>query len=229
VRVLVVEDSARMGELLTRGLSEDGYAVDLATNATDGLWLAAEDRPDAIVLDVVLPDRDGFETCRALRDAGCTAPILMLTARDDVADRVRGLDAGADDYLTKPFAFAELLARVRALIRRGPSERPPVIRVGDLALDPASHRAWRGDVPLELTPKEFALLGYLMRFAGQARTRQQILEHVWDFAYSGDPNVVDVYVGYLRAKVDRPFGRRSIETVRGVGYRLADAGPREAA
>jgi two-component system OmpR family response regulator len=218
--LLIVEDSVRMASLLRRGLLEAGYAVEVATTGIDAVWQATETTFDAIVLDVLLPDIDGFEVCRRLRLAERWAPIVMLTARDDVADRVRGLDSGADDYLTKPFAFEELLARLRSLVRRGPAERPPVIRVDDLELDPAAHTIRRGDVPIELTKKEFALLQYLMAHPGEALSRQRLLEHVWDFAFDGDPNVVDVYVGYVRAKIDRPFGRRSIETVRGIGYRL---------
>jgi two-component system OmpR family response regulator len=220
MRVLVVEDSPKMASLLRRGLTEEGYAVDVVANGVDGVWLATEESFDAIVLDVVLPDIDGFEVCRRLRRANRWAPLLMLTARDDVSDRVRGLDAGADDYLTKPFAFEELFARVRSLVRRGPHERSPVLENGDLALDPAEHSVLRGGEPVHLTPKEFALLQYLMQHPGEALTRARLLEHVWDFAFDGDPNIVDVYVGYLREKIDRPFGRASVETVRGVGYRL---------
>jgi two-component system OmpR family response regulator len=220
MRLLVVEDSSRMADVLRRGLIEEGYAVDVAATGADAVWLASEAPFDAIVLDVVLPDIDGFEVCRRLRQAERWPPLLMLTARDDVSDRVRGLDAGADDYLTKPFAFEELLARVRSLVRRGPRDRSPTIRVGDLELDPAAHEVHRGGTPVMVTPKEFALLQYLMAHPDEALTRTRLLEHVWDFAFDGDPNVVDVYVGYLRAKIDRPFGRRSIETVRGVGYRL---------
>jgi two-component system OmpR family response regulator len=175
-----------------------------------------------ILLEVMLPDVDGFEVCRRLRAADRWAPILMLTARDGVQDRVAGLDVGADDYLTKPFSFDELFARVPALLRRGPSERPPVLEVGDLALDPATRRVSRGEEVIDLTPKEFGLLELFLRHPGEALSRTRILEHVWDFAYDGDSNVVDVYVRYLRQKVDRPFGRRSIETVRGVGYRLRE-------
>jgi two-component system OmpR family response regulator len=211
-----------MASLLRRGLTEEGYAVDVASNGVDGVWLATEESFDAIVLDVVLPDIDGFEVCRRLRRADRWAPLLMLTARDDVSDRVRGLDAGADDYLTKPFAFEELFARVRSLVRRGPHERAPILEVGDLALDPAEHSVRRGGEPVHVTPKEFALLQYLMQHPGEALTRPRLLEHVWDFAFDGDPNIVDVYVGYLRDKIDRPFGRASLETVRGVGYRLRD-------
>ncbi|MEP6637881.1 MAG: response regulator transcription factor [Chloroflexota bacterium] len=220
MRLLVVEDSLKMASLLRRGLTEEGYAVDVAPNGIDAVWLATEQTFDAIVLDIVLPDIDGFEVCRRLRTAGRWAPLLMLTARDDVSDRVRGLDAGADDYLTKPFAFDELVARVRALVRRGPHERLPVLVVGDLALDPADHSVRRGGDTVRVTPKEFALLQYFMEHAGEVLTRQRLLEHVWDFAFDGDPNIVDVYVGYLRDKIDRPFGRASLQTVRGVGYLL---------
>jgi two-component system OmpR family response regulator len=220
MRVLVVEDTPKMASLLRRGLSEEGYAVDVVGTGVDAVWLATEQSFDAIVLDVVLPDIDGFEVCRRLRRANRWAPLLMLTARDDVSDRVRGLDSGADDYLTKPFAFEELFARVRSLIRRGPHERSPILEVGDLALDPAEHSVRRGDHHVDLTPKEFALLQYLMRHPREALSRAQLLEHVWDFAFEGDPNIVDVYIGYLRDKIDRPFKRASVETVRGVGYRL---------
>jgi two-component system OmpR family response regulator len=220
MRVLVVEDHERMADLIRRGLEEDGYAVDLAATGEDGRWMAAEQSYDAILLDVMLPAADGFQICREIRDAGCWAPILMLTARDAVGDRVRGLDAGADDYLTKPFSFEELLARLRALLRRGAAERPAVLRVGDLELDPASHVVHRGDERITLTAKEYALLEFFMRHAGEALTRATLIEHVWDVAFAGDSNVVDVYVRYLREKIDRPFGVDSLETVRGVGYRL---------
>lgn len=220
MRVLVAEDDVKMAGLLRRGLEEAGYAVDIARAGDEALWAATENPYDAILLDVMLPDLDGFEVCRRLRAANRWAPVLMLTARDAVHDRVAGLDAGADDYLTKPFSFSELLARLRALIRRGPSERPAVLTAGDLALDPATKRVTLGGERIELTPKEFALLEFFMRHPGEVLTRTRIIEHVWDFAYEGDSNVVDVYVGYLRQKVDRPFGRRSIDTVRGTGYRL---------
>jgi two-component system OmpR family response regulator len=222
MRVLVVEDEPKMASLLERGLAEEGYAIDAVANAVDALWAATENSYDAIILDVMLPDLDGFEVCRRLRSEGCWAPVLMLTARDSVPDRVGGLDAGADDYLTKPFAFSELFARLRALVRRGAGKRPAVVRAGDLALDPATRRVCRGDVPIELTTKEFALLEYLMRRPGEVLTRSRLIEHVWDFGYEGDSNVVDVYVRYLRQKIDRPFGRDSIETLRGTGYRLRD-------
>lgn len=211
-----------MAGLLKRGLSEEGYAVDVASTGEEGLWLATENPYDAIVLDVMLPDLDGFEVCRRIRQAGSWSPVLMLTAKDAVDDRVRGLDVGADDYQTKPFAFTELLARIRALLRRGAGERPAKLTVGDLVLDPATHEISRDGVRIDLTAKEFALLEYFMRHEGEVLSRTRLIEHVWDFAYEGDSNVVDVYVRYLRGKVDRPFGRRSLETVRGAGYRLRD-------
>jgi len=220
VRVLVVEDAIRMARLLERGLREEGYAVDVVGCGEDAIWMGTENPYDAIVLDILLPDIDGFEVCRRLRAAKRWAPILMLTARDAVKDRVRGLDVGADDYLTKPFAIQELLARLRALTRRGPQERPARLIVGDLVLDPAAKTVHRGETPVSLTPKEFALLEYFMRCPDEVLTRTRLIEHVWDFAFDGDSNVVEVYIRYLREKVDRPFGRDSIQTVRGVGYRL---------
>ena len=220
MRVLVVEDEVKMAALLRRALEEEGYAVDLAGRADEALWLGTENAYDAVVLDVMLPDGDGFSVCRGLREAGRWSPVLMLTARDAVADRVAGLDAGADDYLTKPFSLAELMARLRALIRRGAVERPAILRVGDLSLDPTTRTVRRGERAIELTAKEFALLEYLMRHPGEVLGRTRLIEHVWDFAYDGDSNVVDVYVRYLRNKIDRPFGRETIETVRGAGYRL---------
>jgi len=220
VRVLVVEDEEKLAALLARGLREEGHTADVAGRGEDALWMARAVDYDAIVLDVMLPGVDGLATCRALRDGGVWSPVLILTARDAVENRVEGLDAGADDYLTKPFSFAELLARLRALARRVPSERPVVLEAGDLRLDPAAHRAWRGETELELSSKEFALLEVFMRRPGQALSRLQLLEGAWDLAYESRSNLVDVYVRYLREKVDRPFGRHSLETVRGVGYRL---------
>ena len=227
MRVLVVEDTARMGELIRRGLQEHGYAVDLAETGEDGLWLASENAYDAVVLDVLLPDLDGFEVCRRMREADRWSPVLMLTAKDAIADRVAGLDAGADDYLTKPFDFVELLARIRALVRRGTVERPAVIQVGELTLDPSTHDVARAGETIDLTVKEFTLLELFMRHPNEVLSRSWLLDHAWDFAYDGGSNVVDVYVRYLREKIDRPFGRTSLRTVRGAGYRLAeDGGPR---
>jgi two-component system OmpR family response regulator len=225
MRVLVVEDERKLGELLRRGLGEEGYATDLADRGEEALWMAKAVAYDAIVLDVMLPGADGFEICRRMRGSGVWSPVLMLTARDAVDDRVNGLDAGADDYLAKPFAFEELLARLRALTRRAPVERPPVLEVGDLRLDPAAHRAWRGDQELDLSAKEFALLELFMRRPGLTLSRTQLLDGAWDMAFESRSNVVDVYVRYLREKIDRPFGRDSIETIRGVGYRLRAAAP----
>jgi two-component system, OmpR family, response regulator len=224
MHVLVVEDDPRMAAAIRRGLRAEGMVVDVATTGVDGLALAATEEVDAVVLDVMLPDLDGFETCRRLRAEGAWMPIIMLTARDAVEDRVRGLDQGADDYLTKPFSLAELLARLRALARRSPVERPPVLTVGDLRLDPASRQVWRGDVEVELSAREFNLLETLMRRPGQVLSQGQLLEAAWDLGYEHRSNVVEVYVRYLREKLDRPFGVRSLETVRGVGYRLRKDG-----
>ena len=220
MRVLVVEDEVRMSRILKRGLEEEGHAVDLATDGPEGWWLATENQYAAIVLDVMLPGFDGFELCRRLRGAGVWPPVLMLTARDGVDDRVRGLDAGADDYLVKPFSLLELAARLRALARRDDRARPAVLAEGDLKLDPATKRAWRDGTELRLSPKEFALLELFLRHPGVVLTRSQILDAAWDFAYDGSSNVVDQYVTYLRRKIDTPFGRHDLETVRGMGYRL---------
>jgi two-component system OmpR family response regulator len=224
MRLLVVEDEKKMAGLLARGLKEEGHAVDLAGRGEDALWMARAVPYDAIVLDVMLPGLDGFATCRQLRDDGVWAPVLLLTARDGVEDRVEGLDTGADDYLVKPFSFSELLARLRALTRRAPLERPVVLQVGDLRLDPAAHRAWRGGDELELSAKEFALLRLFMSRPGQTLSRLQLLEGAWDMAFESRSNIVDVYVGYLRQKIDKPYGRNSLETVRRVGYRLREDG-----
>jgi two-component system OmpR family response regulator len=222
VRILVVEDEPRMAALLKRGLVEEGYVVDIASNGPDGLWHALEFPYDVVLLDVMLPKMSGVEVCRQMRIEKRWTPVLLLTARDTITDRVTGLDAGADDYLVKPFAFDELSARVRALARRGSVARAPELQVGDLRLDPASRRAWRGDVELELSVKEFAMLRLFLAHPGHLLTRTQILEHVWDYAYDGTSNVVDQYVLYLRRKIDRPFRVQQLETVRGAGYRLRE-------
>jgi two-component system, OmpR family, response regulator len=224
MRALVVEDEAKMAALIRRGLVEVGYAADIARTGEDAIVMARATPYDTIVLDVMLPDLDGFDVCRQLRAGGVWTPILMLTARDRVQDRVAGLDAGADDYLTKPFSFAELLARLRALTRRGMAERPTVLQAGSLRLDPATRQVWRNEVQVDLSAKEFALLETFMRRPGQVLSRQELVEHVWDAGYTSRSNVVDVYVGYLRAKIDQPFGCSSIETVRGAGYRLCPEG-----
>jgi two-component system, OmpR family, response regulator len=220
VRVLVVEDEPRMAELVVRALREDGAVVDHAGTGADALWMAGSIPFEAIVLDVMLPDLDGFEVCRRLRADDVWAPVLMLTARTAVEDRVAGLDGGADDYLTKPFSVDELRARLRALVRRGARERPPVLEVGDLRLDPSAGTVHRAGTEIALSPKEHAMLEAFMRRPGELLTREDLLSLVWDNAYDNRSNVVDVYVRYLREKVDRPFGRESITTVRGRGYRL---------
>lgn len=220
MRLLVVEDEPKLADVLRRGLEGQAYAVDIAATGAEALWMATEWEYGCIVLDVGIPPPDGFEVCRLLRARGRWAPILLLTIRDAVEDRVKGLDAGADDYLTKPFSFIELLARVRALTRRAPEVRPPVLRCDDICLDPATHEVTRAGQHVELSPKEFALLEFLMNHADEALTRTAIIDGVWDFAYDGTSNVVDVYIRYLRDKVDRPFGKESIETIWGVGYRL---------
>jgi len=225
VRVLIVEDELRMAGLIRRGLVKEGLAADVAPNGEEALVAAGAHPYDAIVLDVMLPGIDGFETCRRLREGGVWSPVLMLTARDSVEDRVSGLDTGADDYLVKPFAFAELLARLRALVRRGELERPVVLEVGDLRLDAATREVQRGREEVRLSAKEFALLEAFMRRPGQVLSRYDLLENAWDFAYENRSNIIDVYVKRLRAKIDAPFGRHSLETVRGAGYRLrADTG-----
>jgi two-component system, OmpR family, response regulator len=221
VRVLVVEDDVPMANMLDRGLSRAGMSVDVTGLGRDALWMAGSTPYAAIVLDVGLPDIDGFEVCRRLREDGVWAPILMLTARDATEDRVTGLDTGADDYLLKPFTFAELQARLRALARRGAVERPAVLEAGGLRLDPAARKAWRGETPLELSPKELAVLEALMRRPGETLSRGDLLEAAWDMAYENRSNIIDAYVRLLRDKVDRPFGTETIETVRGQGYRVA--------
>ena len=224
MRLLIVEDDPKMARLIRRGLREEGAVVDVAGRGEDAVWMASSTEYDALVLDVMLPGIDGFEVCRRLRADDVWTPVLLLTARDAVEDRIAGLDGGADDYLTKPFSFGELVARLRALVRRGQVERPTVVEVGDLRLDPATRRVWRGRQEIELSPREFALLEGFMRRPGEALSRLQLLERAWDYAYDNRSNVVDVYVRYLRGKIDRPFGVTSIETVRGHGYRLREDG-----
>jgi two-component system OmpR family response regulator len=208
--------------LLRRGLVTEGLVADVAGTGEDALWMARSHEYDAIVLDVMLPGINGFETCRQLRESGVWAPVLMLTARNSVEDRVAGLDTGADDYLVKPFAFAELLARLRALARRGEAERPAVLKVGDLRLDPATRDVRRGASEIALSGKEFALLETFMRRPGEVLTRLNLLEHAWDFSYENRSNIIDVYVRRLRRKIDEPFGRSTLQTIRGGGYRLRD-------
>ncbi|QNE16998.1 response regulator transcription factor [Kribbella qitaiheensis] len=221
MRALVVEDELRLAAGLRTGLEAEGFAVDVALTGTDGLWLAREYPYDVLVLDLMLPEVDGFEICATLRTERVWTPILMLTARDADTDQVRALDTGADDYLTKPFSYAVLVARLRALVRRGAAERPAVVTAGDLRLDPAARRAWRGDVEVQLTARELSLLEFMLRRQGTVVSKQTILDHVWDYDFEGDPNIVEVYVRRLRNKLDRPYGRSSIATLRGAGYRLA--------
>jgi two-component system OmpR family response regulator len=220
MRVLVVEDEVKIARAIRRGLEHEGYAADVAGTGAEAIHRATEHDYDAVILDVKIPAPDGFTVCRQMRARNQWAPVLMLTARDSVEDRIRGLDAGADDYLVKPFSFGELLARLRALLRRAPAERPAILRVGDVALDPSAHVVTRAGRPVELSAREFALLEFLIRHAGQVLTRTAMLEHVWDYRYDGDSNVVDVYIGYLRRKLEQPSGAPLIRTVRGVGYIL---------
>ena len=224
MRILVVEDEKRLAAGLKKGLEAEGYAADVALDGTDGLWMARERTYDAIVLDLMLPGTNGYKVCATLRDEGVWTPILMLTAKDGYLDEAEALDTGADDFLTKPFSFVVLLARLRALLRRGASERPAVMEVGDLRLDPAARRVFRGEQEVTLTAREVALLEYLLRHRGEVVSKRDILDHVWDYDFEGDPNIVEVYIRHLRNKLDRPFGRRAIETMRGAGYRLAADG-----
>jgi two-component system OmpR family response regulator len=224
MRVLVVEDETRLAEGLRRGFEAEGFAVDLASNGTDGLWLARENVYSAIILDIMLPGISGYRICETLRAERNWTPILMLTAKDGEWDQVEALDTGADDYLTKPFSYAVLLARVRALVRRGAGDRPTVLEAGDVRVDPASKRVWRGEAAVDLTAREFAVLEYLMRRKGEVVSKREVLDAVWDSDFEGDPNIVEVYVRHLRNKLDRPFDREAIETLRGSGYRLATDG-----
>ena len=222
MRLLVVEDEVRLAVALRRGLQADGFSVDLAHDGVDGLHLAREGGYDAVVLDVMLPRLSGYRICERLRAEDNWVPVLMLSAKDGEYDQADGLDVGADDYLVKPVSYVVLLARLRALLRRGAPRRPVLLTVGDLVLDPAARRVTRGDAQVDLTPREFALLEFLLRRHGEVVSKSEILRHVWDANYEGDSNVVEVYIGYLRKKIDQPFGRRTVETVRGVGYRLSD-------
>jgi len=224
MRVLVVDDERRLASSLRVGLEAEGFAVDVAHDGTDGLWLAREHPYDAIVLDLMLPGINGYKVCETLRSERNWTPVLMLTAKDGEWDQVEGLDTGADDYLTKPFSFPVLLARLRAVARRGARERPTLLEAGDLRLDPAARRVWRGEHEIDLTSREFSLLAFLMRHVGDVVTKLQILDAVWDVDFEGDPNIVEVYVRHLRNKIDRPFGREAIQTVRGAGYRLSSNG-----
>ncbi|MGH2934201.1 MAG: response regulator transcription factor [Gaiellaceae bacterium] len=224
MRTLVVEDDTKLGPLLRRALGGQAGACDLAERGEDAVWMAKARSYDAIVLDVMLPGLDGYQTCTRLREDEVWTPVLLLTARDAVEDRVHGLDAGADDYLTKPFSIAELRARLRALVRRGARERPAILQTGDLRLDPAAQRVWRGEREIRLSAKELSLLELLMRRAGEAVSRYELLDHTWDMSYDNRSNVVTVHIKHLREKIDRPFGRAAIETVRGSGYRLRSDG-----
>jgi two-component system, OmpR family, response regulator len=224
VRVLIVEDEKRLAAGLKKGLEAEGFAADVSLNGDDGLWMAREHPYDAIVLDVMLPGVNGYKICAELREEGIWKPIVMLTAKDGELDEAEALDTGADDYLTKPFSFVVLLARVRSLLRRGARRRPAVLQAGDLRFDPAAKRVWRGEEEVILTSREMALLEFLLRRRGDVASKREILEQVWDYEFPGDPNIVEVYIGHLRKKLDRPFGRMAIETIRGAGYRLAADG-----
>jgi two-component system OmpR family response regulator len=224
MRVLVVEDETRLAEGLRRGLEAEGFAVDVAATGTDGLWMAREQEYSIILLDIMLPGISGYRICETLRSEGNWTPILMLTAKDGEWDQVEALDTGADDYLSKPFSYVVLLARIRALLRRGAGERPTVLEAGDIRLDPATRRVSRADAVIDVTAREFAVLEYLMRRRGDVVSKREVLDNVWDFDFEGDPNIVEVYIGHLRNKLDRPFGRAAIETLRGAGYRLAANG-----
>ena len=224
MKVLVVEDQTRLAAALKRGLAAEGYSVDVAEDGEEGFWRASEEHYDVIVLDIMLPKMSGFRVCSKLREAGNWTPILMLTAKDGELDHAEALDSGADDYLTKPFSYVVLVAHLRALLRRGTPERPAVLEAGDLRLDPAEHRCWRGDTEVDLTVREFQILEFLLRRAGQVATKSAILAHVWDVQYDGDHNIVEVHISALRRKIDTTFGRRAIQTVRGVGYRVLASG-----
>jgi DNA-binding response OmpR family regulator len=224
MRVLVVEDEKRLAAGLKKGLEAEGFATDVALDGTDGLWMARENPYDAIVLDIMLPGMNGYRLCATLREEGIWTPVLMLTAKDGEFDEAEALDTGADDYVTKPFSYVVLVARLRALIRRGAAERPAVLEAGDLRFDPAARRAWRGEDQIDLTAREMALLEFLLRHRGEVVSKSDIIKHVWDYDFEGDFNIVEVYIRRLRNKLDRPFDRNALETVRGAGYRLAADG-----
>jgi two-component system, OmpR family, response regulator len=227
MRVLVVEDEVGLAETVRDGLAREGFTVDLAHDGVDGLWMATETPHgayDVVVLDIMLPKLSGYEICRTMRRRQVWTPVLMLTAKDGEYDQADALDLGADDYIVKPFSFVVLIARLRALVRRGAPERPAILAAGDLTLDPSERRVARGDETIAVTPREFALLEFLLRNRGRAVTKTEIIENVWDAHFDGDPNIVEVYIGYLRKKIDHPYGRAAIETVRGAGYRLEPSG-----
>jgi len=224
VKILLIEDDKKIATIVKRGLEAEGFTVEVTFNGSDGLWLATEGSYDLIILDIMLPGRNGYQVCADLREAGDWTPILMLTAKDGDLDEAEALDTGADDFLTKPFSFAVLIARIRAVLRRAGGRQPIPVEVGDLRIDPGQRRVWRGDVEIEMTARQFDVLEFLVRRVGQVLSKSEILDGVWDYDYEGDPNIVEVYIRRLRARIDEPFGRQSIETVRGAGYRLATDG-----
>ncbi len=221
MKILLIEDDKKIATIVKRGLEAEGFSVEVAFDGTDGLWLATEGSFDLIVLDIMLPGRNGYQICADLREAGDWTPILMLTAKDDDLDEAEALDTGADDYLTKPFSFAVLVARIRALLRRATGRNPAPVEAGDLRIDPGQRRVWRGEVEIEVTSRQFDVLEFLMRRAGQVLSKTEILDGVWEYEFEGDPNIVEVYIRRLRTRIDEPFGRHAIETLRGAGYRLA--------
>ncbi|HEX9864061.1 MAG TPA: response regulator transcription factor [Acidimicrobiia bacterium] len=224
MKILLIEDDKKIATIVKRGLEAEGFTVEVTFNGSDGLWLATEGSYDLIILDIMLPGRNGYQVCADLREAGDWTPILMLTAKDGDLDEAEALDTGADDYLTKPFSFAVLIARIRAVLRRAGGRQPIPVEVGDLRIDPGQRRVWRGEVEIDMTARQFDVLEFLVRRVGQVLSKSEILDGVWDYDYEGDPNIVEVYIRRLRARIDEPFGRQSIETVRGAGYRLATDG-----
>ncbi|HEX9848575.1 MAG TPA: response regulator transcription factor [Acidimicrobiia bacterium] len=224
MKILLIEDDKKIATIVKRGLESEGFTEEVTINCSDGLWLATEGSYDMIILDIMLPGRNGYQVCADLREAGDWTPILMLTAKDGDLDEAEALDTGADDFLTKPFSFAVLIARIRAVLRRAGGRQPIPVEVGDLRIDPGQRRVWRGDVEIGMTARQFDVLEFLVRRVGQVLSKSEILDGVWDYDYEGDPNIVEVYIRRLRARIDEPFGRQSIETVRGAGYRLATDG-----